>query len=167
MVQIFTICFKSLNHLCPHPLHAFNRGRANPENTPVEMRGKDCLRNSVGGVLFSQLIKRATGKQSRQWTKNAVSHAGTVYHIISSSRHLSLLFSDIITLLDCFEGQVWMEKFLLSLMTENDIVPRWHFQFLRQISSSRNTVKAIDILLNLSQRVCCKIDPMGTSWLVQ
>lgn len=111
----FHICFKSLNHLCPHPLHAFHRGRANPGNTPVEMRGKDCLRNSVGGVLFSQLIRRATEKRSNQWPSNDATYAGTVYRMISSSRHLSLLCPDMFTLLACFEGQVRMQDSFLFI----------------------------------------------------
>ena len=106
----FSYFFKILkSSRCTLPLHASHRGRVNPGNTLVEMRDKDYLQFSVGGVLFSQLIKRTTGKQSNQWASNDVSYAGTVYRMISSPRHLSLLFPDMFTLLAWSEGQVQMQ----------------------------------------------------------
>lgn len=67
--------FLILNHFCHAPLHASHSNHATTENTSVEKerKGNGCLRYSVEGVLFSQLIGRATDtKTSRQWNRKAL-----------------------------------------------------------------------------------------------
>ena len=52
--------FVFFNHLSPAP-------KIHPSKKTERMKGKSCLRLSVEGVLFYQLIGCATRKRSRQW----------------------------------------------------------------------------------------------------